>query len=507
MGRSRPRASRRRTQAADPDLNTSCVHSNILIIGAGSAGSVLAERLSVDERCQVTVVESGPGPTHPRVLGQFTNGLQLPIGAASSVVRRYRSTLTEAPKRYAQIMRGAVVGGSGAINGGYFCRALPSDIDGWELDGWSWDDALPHFRAIENDVDFDGPLHGSDGPITVRRVLEFGSCTASFVDSARAAGFDLINDLNGSTRGSAFTSGVGAVPLNISGGTRVGPGGAFLQSALHRGNLTLLTDTRVRRIQVADGRAGTVDCLGPHGRVVLTADRTVLCAGAIGSAHLLMLSGVGPEQVLRAAGVPVEVDLPVGMDTVDHPEWVLPGNWPPTPGAAPLEAVLTTHDGLEIRPYTVGFGAMMGGRRDDPTDQPHLGVTLMRPQSRGRIALASADPDVDPLIEHRYDSEAADVELLRSGMLLAREIAGATVQSEASWGTSQHLCGSARMGRDGDPAAVVDNQCRVFGVDGLWVVDGSILPAITSRGPHATIVMVGHRAAEFIEYRPRSPRL
>jgi len=332
----------------------------------------------------------------------------------------------------------------------------------------------------------------------VRRVAEFASCTASFVESARAAGFGWINDLNGSTRESALPSGVGAVPLNISGGTRVGPGSAFLQPALHRGNLTLLTDTRGRRIQVADGRVGAVDCLGPNGRLVLTADRTVLCAGAIDSAHLLMLSGVGPEQVLRAAGVPVEVDLPVGIDTVDHPEWVLPVSWLPTRGVPPLEAVLTTQDGLEIRPYTVGFGAMMSGLRDDPTDQPHLGVTLMRPRSRGRLALASADPDVAPLIEHRYDSEATDVELLRSGTVLAHELACATVQSEASWSTSQHLCGSARMGRDGDPAAVVDNRCRVFGVDGLWVVDGSILPAITSRGPHATIVMMGHRAAEFI---------
>ncbi|MGB1225996.1 MAG: FAD-dependent oxidoreductase, partial [Mycobacterium sp.] len=105
------------------------MHSDVLIVGAGSAGSVLAERLSLDARCQVTVVESGPGPASPRVLGQITDGLRLPIGAASSVVRRYATTLTEAPKRYGQLIRGAVVGGSGAINGGYFCRALPSDID------------------------------------------------------------------------------------------------------------------------------------------------------------------------------------------------------------------------------------------------------------------------------------------------------------------------------------------------------------------------------------------
>lgn len=463
-----------------------------LIIGAGSAGSVLAERLSVDDSCQVTVVEAGPGPFDPRVGSQITDGLRLPIGVASSVVRRYRTVLTDHPERHAHIMRGAVVGGSGAVNGGYFCRALPGDVDGWEIEEWCWRDVLPHFVAIETDLDFDGPLHGSSGPITVRRVAEFDGCTASFVDACRSAGFGWVDDMNGSSSGDPVPPGVGAVPLNINGGTRVGPGGAFLQPALRRANLTLLTDTRVRRLRFAAGRVVGVDCSGPDGPVTLTADRIVLCAGAIASAHLLMVSGVGPQRDLRAAGVDVEIDLPVGVDTIDHPEWVLPVTWAPTHGVPPLEAVLTTGDGVEIRPYTAGFGAMMTGRRDDPTDQPHLGVTLMRPRSRGRVSIASADPEATPLIEHRYDSEPADVELLREGARLAYEIAGATIRSAASWATSQHLCGTAKMG------AVVDQRCRVYGASNLWVVDGSILPDIPSRGPHATIVMAGHRAAEFV---------
>ncbi|PRC42326.1 mycofactocin system GMC family oxidoreductase MftG, partial [Mycobacterium sp. ITM-2017-0098] len=385
-----------------------------------------------------------------------------------------------------------VVGGSGAVNGGYFCRALPTDIDRWGLDGWAWDDVLPHFRAIENDLDFDGPLHGSDGPIRVRRVAEFDGCTAAFVDSAREAGFGWIDDLNGAAPERPLPPGVGAVPLNIDGGTRVGPGGAFLEPALERANLELLTDTRAVRLRFTGGRVTGVDVLGPDGAATLTADRVVLCAGAIASAQLLMCSGIGPQQVLRDAGVATTVDLPVGVDTVDHPEWVLPVSWPPTHDVPPLEAVLITSDGLEIRPYTAGFGAMMTGRRDDPADQPHLGVTLVRPTARGRVAIASADPGVAPVIEYRYDSAPADVELLRSGTQLARELAGATVQSEASWSTSQHLCGTARMG------VVTDTRCRVQGVQNLWVVDGSILPEIPSRGPHATIVMAAHRAAEFI---------
>jgi choline dehydrogenase len=474
------------------------LHSDVLIVGAGSAGSVLAERLSADPQCRVTVVEAGPGPSDPRALTQITDGLRLPIGTASSVVRRYPTTLTDDPKRQAQIMRGAVVGGSGAVNGGYFCRGLPADFDGWGLPGWTWADVFPHFLAIETDVDFETPLHGSDGPILVRRVSEFDGCTASFVRSATAAGYRWIDDLNGTAAGQPLPRGVGAVPLNINGGTRVGPGGAYLQPAMHRANLTLLTNTMARRVRMSHGTAIGVDCVGPDGAADLTADRIVLSAGAIGSALLLMQSGVGPEVVLNAAGVSVVADLPVGAACVDHPEWVLPVNWSETHGLPPLEAVLTT-DALEIRPYTAGFGAMVSGRRDDPGDHPHIGVALMQPESRGRVALSSADPDVAPIIEHRYDSAPGDVANLAAGAELARELVGATAQlGPVSWSTSQHLCSTAPMGLDGDTNAVVDAQCRVRGVDRLWVVDGSVLPAITSRGPHATIVMLGHRAAEFI---------
>jgi choline dehydrogenase len=470
---------------------------DVLIVGAGSAGSVLAERLSTDPQCRVTVVEAGPGPSDPRVLSQI-NGLHLPIGDASSVVRRYPTTLTDDPRRQAQIMRGAVVGGSGAVNGGYFCRGLPTDFDGWRLPGWTWSDVLPHFRAIETDVDFDTPVHGSNGPIIVRRVAAFDGCTASFVRSVAEAGYRWIDDLNGATPEEPLPAGIGAVPLNINGGTRVGPGGGYLEPAMDRPNLTLLTNTRVRRVRMSGDTAVGVECEGPDGAVDLTADRIVLSAGAIGSAHLLMLSGVGPADVLRAAGVAVVADLPVGAACADHPEWVLPVNWSETHGLPPLEAMLTT-ESLEIRPYTAGFGAMVSGRRDDPGDHPHIGVALMQPESRGRVALASADPDVPPIIEHHYDREPSDVDKLDAGAELARELVGATARvGPVSWSTSQHLCRTAPMGGDGDEAAVVDPQCRVLGVDGLWVVDGSVLPAITSRGPHATIAMIGHRAAEFV---------
>jgi choline dehydrogenase-like flavoprotein len=178
---------------------------------------------------------------------------------------------------------------------------------------------------------------------------------------------------------------------------------------------------------------------------------------------------------------------------------VLPTNWQVAPDRPVLEVVLSTADDIEIRPYTGGFVAMVGDGTAGHPDWPHIGVALMRPRARGRISLVSADPLVPPRIEQRYDTEPGDVAALQQGCELARDLAGATTQlGEPAWSTSQHLCGSAPMGGEGDPAAVVDQRCRVHGIDGLWVIDGSVLPVITSRGPHASIVMLGHRAAEFV---------
>ena len=291
------------------------------------------------------------------------------------------------------------------------------------------------------------------------------------------------------------------VPCHSTSSTdvRIGPGAAYLLPALQRDNLSLLTQTRAVRVRFSGSRAVGVDAIGPRGPITLSADRVVLSAGAIESAHLLMLSGVGEETMLRAAGVGVVARLPVGLAFSDHPEWVLPTTWAVAAGRPVLEVVLSTPDDMEIRPYTGGFIAMVGDGTAGHPDWPHLGVALMRPRARGRITLVAADPLVPPKIEHRYDSEPADIAALQSGCDLAREIAGPTTQvGEPAWSTSQHLCGTAPMGAAGDPLAVVDPQCRVHGIDGLWVIDGSVLPTITSRGPHASIVMLGHRAAEFV---------
>ena len=317
--------------------------------------------------------------------------------------------------------------------------------------------------------------------------------------AARQNGFGWISDLNDVDGAAGLPSGVGAVPLNIVDGRRVGPGAAYLLPALERANVALLTQTRAVRLRFSGDRVVGVDAVGPHGPVTVTADRIVLSAGAIESAHLLMLSGVGDEAMLRAAGLEVVARLPVGMACSDHPEWVLPTTWEVAAGRPVLEVVLSTPDDMEIRPYTGGFVAMVGDGTAGHPDWPHIGVALMRPLARGRITLVSSDPLVPPKIEHRYDSEPGDVAALQRGVELARELARSTTKiGEPAWSTSQHLCGSAQMGGAADPAAVVDHRCRVHGIDGLWVIDGSVLPTMTSRGPHASIAMLGHRAAEFV---------
>ncbi|MEB4208162.1 mycofactocin system GMC family oxidoreductase MftG [Mycobacterium sp. 94-17] len=478
-------------------MSTAASHSDVLIVGAGSAGSVVAERLSADPHRTVTVLEAGPALDDPALLALTANGSQLPIGAGSPLVARYQTRLTDDPVRQHPLVRGATVGGSGAVNGGYFCRGLPRDFDRMAIPGWAWPDVLDSFRAIETDLDFAGPAHGDSGPIRVRRTREMTGTTERFIVAAERAGFRWVADLNDG--GPEQASGIGPVPLNIVDGVRRGPGAGYLIPALGRPNLDLRARTRVARLRFAGTVAVGVEAIGEHGPMTFDADRIVLCAGAIETARLLMASGIGDEPMLTTAGVPVLAPLPVGASFSDHAEWVLPTDWTVAPGRPVLEVVLSTDDGLEIRPYTGGFVAMTGDGTAGHADWPHIGVALMRPRARGRITLVAPDPDVPPRIEHRYDSEPDDVAALRRGTELARELSGGTIDAAAAvWSTSQHLCGTAPMGADGDPHVVVDSRCRVLGIDNLWVIDGSILPAITGRGPHATIVMIGHRAAEFV---------
>ncbi|QIS15941.1 mycofactocin dehydrogenase MftG [Nocardia arthritidis] len=474
-----------------------------LVIGGGTAGCVLAARLSADPGHRVLLLEAGSGA----VSAELRDATRLPIGPEADWLWRYPVTLAAGVP--GNIVRGKVLGGSGAINGGYFARATAADFAAWSAGigpTWAFDAVLPGYRRLERDLDYgDSPEHGADGPIPVRRIANPAPITREFAEAAAAAGFPLIPDLNAVA---APAIGLAPVPCSVDDGLRMDTGSAYLRPALGRPNLVVQDKTLVTRIRFRRDRAVGVDYRRGGATGTIAAGRIVVCAGAIESAALLLRSGIGDPERLRALGITVVQALPVGERFSDHPEIGIEYRRDTTHtgrGGVAVEYVLALDD-LEIRPYTVTFrpGVRM------------LGVALMRPRSAGTVRLRSADPAEPPLIEYRYLTATEDRERLRAGVAVAdellRKVPAVRVTARApsgdgtawaAWllanlGTSQHLSGTCRMGPADDERAVVDARCGVYGLDGLSVVDLSVVPVPLSRGPQATVVLLAERAAEWL---------
>jgi len=528
---------------------------DVVVVGAGSSGCALAARL-VDAGRRVLVLEAGadhPQPADfPAVLRDAaTLGAATPGHPANWT---YTAQLAEDVSY--PVVRGRVLGGSSAVNGSYFVRGTPADFDGWAAAGndlWSAAAVLPAFCRSEADADFgDRPGHGADGPMPVARLHQQHPVTDAFAAACAELGFPDEPDKN-----AGAAPGHGPVPFNVTDGVRVNTAMAYLSPRRSSPLLTVRGGTRVTRVVVEGGRAVGVQTAAG----VVRADEVVLAAGAVGSPHLLLLSGIGPADQLRAAGVPVLVDSPgVGADFSDHPDLYVtwrPSRRLPMPRAMlPLATALNTADDLEVMPWLKPFskvlldrssGSPLAGvgealRRSASTlralrgaslhrlldqarrrDYLYLAVALQQEDSRGRLTLTSPDPAVQPRIEHRYLTEERDRRRLREGVRLAAELlrtpAFAPLVAERTglpeavltddreldrWtrrhlATAIHLAGSARMGLDSDPGAVVDQRLRVRGVEGLRGEDTSVMPQVTSRGPAATAVMIGERAAELME--------
>jgi choline dehydrogenase len=434
-----------------------------------------------------------------------------------------------------KIPRGKATGGSSAINGQVLYRGIPEDYDNWAAwgnDEWSFRKVLPYFRKMENDMDFGGEFHGKDGPVPVRRYKreEWLPHAVAFHQACLAADFRDDPDQN-----HPESTGVSPRARNTLNGIRISMAMAYLDPARHRLNLTIKANVMARRLLFHGRRAVGVEVESGGERFTVEADRIVLSSGAIGSPHLLLLSGVGPAAQLRSAGVNVLHDLPgVGQNLRDHPSatvlFRMAGERPDVQAPAIQVGLRYTVEGsylqndMQITPIlmTSEHRPVQVAISDDDN---YLGMScsLQLALSAGELRLTSPDPQVQPFLDYRYLTHPFDRERMRKAirlairlgadpafkdLLIARVLPTDTdLASDAAlddWlmrnlGTSHHVSGTCKMGPASDPMAVVNQYGRVHGLDNLWVADASIMPDCIRANTNATTIMIGERVADFIK--------
>ena len=512
---------------------------DVVIVGGGSAGCTLAARLSEDPDRSVLLLEAGPDYTG---LEHLPDELKLGYRQEATDIDSpfnwaYRGQGTPEQKVPMQVARGKVIGGSGSVNGQVFLRGVPEDYDNWAAEGndeWSFVKLLPFFRKLETDLDVRDDFHGTDGPIPVWRLPreEFLPVNEAFHQASVAAGFPEDLDMN-----NPDSTGTGALPMNNPGGIRMSASLAYLDPNRHRLNLSIKADVLVHRVVFDGGRAVGVEVESGGEKFTVEGSEIILCAGGIASPQLLLLSGVGPATHLSDLAIPVVKDLPgVGQNLRDHP--LINIELEPRTGVKLATVEPRIQSGLrytaqgsktrnDIQVFPSSFtglraGDPLQGRSPDRPQGMRITCILKLADSAGELTLNSADPDRPPRLEYRYFETEWDRQRMRDairlslkflehpafGPLVERRLspAGEDLATDAAldaWmrqnvATTQHTSGTCKMGPDSDPMAVVDQYCRVRGLQGLRVVDLSICPNVVRANTNATAIVIAERAAGWI---------
>ncbi len=534
-----------------------------VIVGAGSAGCVLAHRLSEDPNLSILLLEAGGSDRDWRI--EMPSALAHAFGNMAFNWGYETEPEPQLNGRRIRHLRGRILGGSSSINGMMYIRGHSRDYDQWEqlgCQGWSYADVLPYFCRAESLDRGGGRYRGGNGPLQVTSPEMRNPLFRAFIEAGIEAGYPKSDDVNGYQQ-----EGFGRADRTTShDGRRMNAARAYLRPIERRANLTITSGAFAHRIIVQNGRATGVAYTraGTGDMVVQAAREVILTAGTINTPQLLMLSGIGPADELRRHGLPILADLPgVGANLHDHPDipikracllpvsmhsdlssfgrfkiglrWFLLHDGP---GASNhLEAIgfIRSRAGIEHPDLQLNFlpMAIAAEERKNGISSGRHGFTVfidfLRPTSRGRLRLRSADPRAHPLLLFNYLQTQNDINALIAAVRLTREILtqpalakfsgeellpSAGVQTDAEvtdWlrdhvGTSYHPVGTCKMGSGNDSMAVVDSSCRVFGIERLRVVDGSIMPTVISGNTNAPIIMIAERAADMIKGMKPLPR-
>ncbi|WP_326761626.1 GMC family oxidoreductase N-terminal domain-containing protein [Streptomyces phaeochromogenes] len=525
---------------------------DFVVVGGGAAGCVVAARLSEDPAHRVLLLEAGGEADRPLV--------RIPLAwhKVSETARYdwgYRAEPEEATGgRILHQARGRLLGGSSSVNGLMYARGNRGDYDGWAalgLSGWGYDDVLPHFRALESNWRGEGPYHGAQGPVAVVANPKHPVLFPRMIEAARELGYEEVPDFNGEGR-----PGFGMPDFTVRDGRRESSATSHLAAARNRPNLHVRTGALALRVLLRDGAAVGVEYQHGGRTERVSAGEVVLCGGAYNSPQLLQLSGIGPAAALRAVGIPVRHEAPaVGSNLQDHPllpaavrvadefaldaplradrvalnylRWLRNGSGPLGQAALAAQGFVRTHsdDDWPDTQFQISYRAVFDRPWIRPSRRPGNRLTAagmrLRPLSRGAVTLRSADPSVPPRIQlnllAEQDDRRAAREILRfmrrflaaealSGLVTGELLPGLDVDDSdaaldayvrANVMTGMHPAGTCAMGTD--PAtSVVDGSLRVHGVDGLRVVDASVMPRLVSGNTDAPTRMIAEKAAAII---------